>query len=144
MAFQIIQFSQQNRKGWCCTSNHQPPPLTTCEALIKLNSTSFTFTILQAFPLCEAKYRRRFHTKNMKLPRENFIMTCGGWGVFASGLAAESCCTIYTIQRLLENSRTFDVWQDDVSWKQIDMDYFGNTDKQTSEIWHDRTIKLSR
>ena len=40
--------------------------------------------------------------------------------------------------------RTSDVWQDDVSWKQIDMDYLGNTDKQTSEIWHDRTIKFSR
>ena len=24
-----------------------------------------------------------------------------------------------------------DVWQDDFSWKQIDMDYLGNTDKQT-------------
>ena len=37
-----------------------------------------------------------------------------------------------------------DVWQDDVSWKQIDMDYLGNTDKQTIEIWNNRTIKLSR
>ena len=37
-----------------------------------------------------------------------------------------------------------DVWQDDVSWKQIDMDYLGNTDKQTIEIWNNRTITLSR
>ena len=37
-----------------------------------------------------------------------------------------------------------DVWQDDVSGKQIDMDYLGNTDKQTIEIWNNRMIKLSR
>ena len=36
-----------------------------------------------------------------------------------------------------------DVWQDDFSWKQIDMDYLGNTDKQTIEIWNNRTIKFS-
>ena len=33
-----------------------------------------------------------------------------------------------------------DVLQDDLSWKQIDMDY---NNKQTSEIWHDLTIKFS-
>ena len=32
------------------------------------------------------------------------------------------------------------MWQDDLSWKQIDMDY---NNKQTSEIWHDLTIKFS-
>lgn len=32
-----------------------------------------------------------------------------------------------------------DLWQDEVSWKQIYMDYLENTDKVTSEIWQDRT-----
>ena len=32
---------------------------------------------------------------------------------------------------LFSNVFWSDVWQDDFSWKQIDMDYLGNTDKQT-------------
>ena len=45
---------------------------------------------------------------------------------------------------LFSNLFWSDIWQDDVSWKQIDMDYLGNTDKQTIEIRYDRTIKFSR
>ena len=110
MAFQIIRFSQQNHKGWGCTSNHQPPPLNTCEALIKLNSISYEKHEAHAI---------KFYSSLKFLHH-----------LYNSAAVGEY--------------RTSDVWQDDVSWKQIDMDYLGNTDKQTSEIWHDRTITFSR
>ena len=123
MAFQIIQFSQQNRKGWCCTSNHQPPPLNTCEALIKLNSISYEKHEAHAIKFYYELWRMRsfcFRASRLKILNH----------LYNSAVVGEY--------------RTSDVWQDDVSWKQIDMDYLGNTDKQTSEIWHDRTIKFSR
>ena len=62
----------------------------------------------------------------------------------ANPLQFRPCFGFHCLQLvLLSNLFLSDVWQDDISWKQIDMDYLGNTDKQTIEIRHDRTIKFS-
>ena len=49
----------------------------------------------------------------------------------------------YCLQLVLfSNLFWSDVWQDDISWKQIDMDYLGNTDKQTKWTLARSSIKF--
>ena len=63
----------------------------------------------------------------------------------ANPLQFRPCFGFHCLQLvLLSNLFLSDVWQDEISWKQIDMDYpLGNTNKQTIEIRHDRTINFS-